>query len=500
MPGRADAPPAARAPAVPEAESAYGPLGSVGTMPGVVDTAPLIESALLERVLATSLAGGGDMAEVFAEDRQTSSAMLDNQKVEELSSGRQRGAGIRVVIGETTGYAHTADLSEAGLLAAAEAASAVARQGGGTRIVALGPRHSASSTAAILPSEVAKSAKLELLTRADDAARSAGAAITQVSVGYGDSRRRMLVATSEGVLAEDDQVRTRFNVSCVATGDAGMQTGYETLARTEGFEVFGAATVEEIGRAAAGRALTKLLARPAPSGEVPVVLAGGSGGILFHEACGHGLEADHIVKDASVYRGQVGELVASPLVTLVDDGTVAGEWGNYAIDDEGRPAARNVLIENGVLTDYMWDYLRARKEGRLSSGNGRRQSYQHLPMVRMTNTFLLAGDEDPEEVIAQTLRGVYVAKLGGGQVNTATGDFVFGTSEAYLIEDGRITEPLRDANLIGNGPEVLRRIDVVATDFAMMPGTCGKDGQSVPVGCGQATLRITGVTIGGTAA
>jgi TldD protein len=469
-------------------------------MPGVVDAAPLIESAVLERVLATSLAGGGDMAEVFAEDRQTSSAMLDNQKVEELSSGRQRGAGIRVVIGETTGYAHTADLSEAGLLAAAEAASAVARQGGGTRIVALGPRHSASSTAAILPSEVAKSAKLELLTRADDAARSAGAAITQVSVGYGDSRRRMLVATSEGVLAEDDQVRTRFNVSCVATGDAGMQTGYETLARTEGFEVFGAATVEEIGRAAAGRALTKLLARPAPSGEVPVVLAGGSGGILFHEACGHGLEADHIVKDASVYRGQVGELVASPLVTLVDDGTVAGEWGNYAIDDEGRPAARNVLIENGVLTDYMWDYLRARKEGRLSSGNGRRQSYQHLPMVRMTNTFLLAGDEDPEEVIAQTPRGVYVAKLGGGQVNTATGDFVFGTSEAYLIEDGRITEPLRDANLIGNGPEVLRRIDVVATDFAMMPGTCGKDGQSVPVGCGQATLRITGVTIGGTAA
>ncbi len=469
-------------------------------MPGVVDTAPLIESAVLERVLAMSLAGGGDMAEVFAEDRQTSSAMLDNQKVEELSSGRQRGAGIRVVIGETTGYAHTADLSEAGLLAAAEAASAVARQGGGTRIVALGPRHAASSTAAILPSEVAKSAKLELLSRADDAARSAGAAITQVSVGYGDSRRRMLVATSEGVLAEDDQVRTRFNVSCVATGDAGMQTGYETLARTEGFEVFGAATVEEIGRAAAGRALTKLLARPAPSGEVPVVLAGGSGGILFHEACGHGLEADHIVKDASVYRGQVGELVASPLVTLVDDGTVAGEWGNYAIDDEGRPAARNVLIENGVLTDYMWDYLRARKEGRLSSGNGRRQSYQHLPMVRMTNTFLLAGDEDPEEVIAQTPRGVYVAKLGGGQVNTATGDFVFGTSEAYLIEDGRITEPLRDANLIGNGPEVLRRIDVVATDFAMMPGTCGKDGQSVPVGCGQATLRITGVTIGGTAA
>jgi TldD protein len=302
------------------------------------------------------------------------------------------------------------------------------------------------------------------------------------------------------VHAEVDQVRTRFNVVCVATGDTGMQTGYESVARTVGFEVFDGTDVAELARTAATRALSKLSARPAPSGELPVVLAGGSGGILFHEACGHGLEADHIVKDASVYTGRVGETVASPLITLVDDGTVAGEWGNYAVDDEGRPAARNVLIENGVLTDYLWDWLRARKEGRASSGNGRRQSYQHLPMVRMTNTFLLAGDEDPDEIVAQTPRGVYVAKLGGGQVNTATGDFVFGTTEAYLIEGGRITEPLRDANLIGNGPEVLRRIDAVGTDFAMTPGTCGKDGQSVPVGCGQATLRITGVTVGGTAA
>jgi TldD protein len=193
-------------------------------------------------------------------------------------------------------------------------------------------------------------------------------------------------------------------------------------------------------------------------------------------------------------------MVASPLVTLVDDGTVGGEWGAFRVDDEGRPAARNVLIENGVLTDYMWDWLRARKEGRLSSGNGRRQSYQHLPMVRMTNTFVLAGESDPDEIVAQTPKGVYVAKLGGGQVNTTTGDFVFGTTEAYLIENGHITEPLRDANLIGNGPEVLRRIDAVATDFATTPGTCGKDGQSVPVGCGQPTLRISGVTVGGTAA
>ena len=444
------------------------------------------------------------MAEVFAEDRVTSGASFDDRRVEELASGRERGAGIRVVVGETTGFAHTADLSEAGLLAAAQAAAAVAREGGGgeraVRPAALPPRRPGGPRATVLPGTVAKPAKLELLARADDAARATGGAISQVQVGYGDSRRRLLVASSDGVLAEDDQVRTRLSVVCVATGDGGMQTGAESVARTVGYELFDRVDVEEVARVAARRALSKLSARPAPSGEVAVVLAGGSGGILFHEACGHGLEADHVVKDASVYVGRVGEQVASPLVTLVDDGTIAGEWGNFAVDDEGRPAARNVLIDHGVLTDYLWDWLRARREGRGSSGNGRRQSYRHLPMVRMTNTFLLDGPDDPDEIVAQTPRGVYVAKLGGGQVNTATGDFVFGTTEAYLIEHGRITEPLRDANLIGNGPGVLRRIDAVAGDFSMTPGTCGKDGQSVPVGCGQATLRISGVTVGGTAA
>ncbi len=203
-------------------------------------------------------------------------------------------------------------------------------------------------------------------------------------------------ANSDGLLAGDEQARSRFSVSCVATADTGLQTGFESAARTLGFEMFDEVSVAELARLAADRALSKLTARPAPSGELPVVLAGGSGGILFHEACGHGLEADHIVKDASVYTGMVGQLVASPLVTLVDDGTVGSEWGTFAIDDEGRPAQRNVLIDHGVLTDYLWDYLRARKEGRVSSGNGRRQTYQHLPMVRMTNTFLLPGEEDPE--------------------------------------------------------------------------------------------------------
>ncbi|HZU80697.1 MAG TPA: TldD/PmbA family protein [Acidimicrobiales bacterium] len=462
--------------------------------------APLVETPVVERVLAAALRQGAEFAEVFAEDRRGTSAGLDDGRVEELASGRDRGAGVRVVVGETTGYAHTSDLSERGLLAAAEAASAVARGSSETRVVALTPRSpERRRSVEVYPEDVAKARKIELLTRADEAARSAGSAVSQVSASYADSRRRILVANSDGVLVHDDQVRSRFAVSAVALGDTGMQTGFESAAYTVGFEMFDDIDVEEVADKAARRALVKLSARPAPSGEVPVVLAAGSGGILFHEACGHGLEADHIVKDASVYVGQVGKQVASPLVTLVDDGSVGDEWGTFVVDDEGNPAQRNVLIENGMLTDYMWDFLRARKEGRRSSGNGRRQSYRHLPMVRMTNTFLPNGDADADDIVAQTPHGVYVAKLGGGQVNTTTGDFVFGTVEAYLIENGRITEPLRDANLIGNGPEILRRVDAVANDFAMTPGTCGKDGQSVPVGCGQPTLRVTGVTIGGTA-
>ena len=462
----------------------------------------MIDESVVEGVLAAALRTGGEFAEVFAEDRRGTSARLDDGRVEELTSGRERGAGIRVVVGETTGFAHTSDLSEAGLRAAAEAAAAAARGGGGgVRTVAMQRVQApAPNSVSVLPESVAKADKVALLRRADEAARSTGGSIKQVSAVYGDSRRQILVANSEGVLASDDQVKTRFAVSCVASGDTGMQTGRESVGATVGFELFTDVDVDEMARSAGQRALTKLSARPAPSGSLPVVIKRGSGGVLFHEACGHGLEADHIAKDVSVFAGKVGQLVASPLVTLVDDGTMGPEWGALAVDDEGHPAGRNVLIQDGVLTDYMWDWLRARKEGRASSGNGRRESYQHLPMVRMTNTYVLAGDEDPDEIIRQTPHGVYVAQLGGGQVNTATGDFVFGMTEAYLIEDGHITEPLRDANLIGNGPEVLRNIDVVGNDFAMgPPGTCGKQGQGVPVGDGQPTLRVSAMTVGGTA-
>ncbi len=468
----------------------------------------LIDPDVLERTLHTALGSGAEFAEVYAEDKRSTSAGLDDGRIEQVNSGRDRGAGIRVIKGETTGFAHTSDLSPDGLAAAARAAAAAASQGGGgARTVAL----TAAPQRIVNPIErdpggVPKAAKVELLQRANAAARAAGAQIVQVSAGYADSRKRVLVANSDGLLATDDVTRVLFRVSAIADGDTGMQTGYQSLGHTIGWELFDEqhaafASVEELAREAARQATVKLGARPAPSGSMPVVIQRGTGGVLFHEACGHGLEADLVGKGASVYAGKVGELVASPLVTLVDDGSIGGEWGTVAIDDEGHPTQRNVLIENGVLTDYMWDHLRARKEGRRPSGNGRRQSYMHLPMVRMTNTFVLDGPDDPAEIVAATDHGVYVAQLGGGSVNTATGDFVFGMTEAYLIENGEITEPLREGNLIGNGPKVLEDIDMLANDFAMgMPGTCGKDGQGVPVGDGQPTLRVKALTIGGTAA
>lgn len=462
----------------------------------------LLDNSLIDQVLKTAVTGGASFAEIFVEDERRESVGLDDGRIERLASGRDRGAGIRAISGSQVGFAHTADLSTDGLLRAARAAAdavgrsaAPADAGAG----AVGPGGEPGPVAS-RPEEVDKATKVELLRRAEEVARSTDPAITQVSAGYADARRRILVANTDGVRAGDDQTRTRFTVQCVASGDGGLQTGYESVGLSVGFELFDRYDVEELAARAARRALSKLEARPAPSGTLPVVIGPGSGGVLFHEACGHGLEADLVRKGASAFANRLGEQVASPLVTLIDDGTMAEEWGRYAVDDEGTPAQRNVLIEDGILVDYLWDGIRAREEGRTPSGNGRRQSYRHLPMVRMTNTYLAGGATDPAEIIASVDNGVYVAKLGGGQVNTASGDFVFGMVEAYLIENGEITAPLREGQLIGNGPKVLQQIEAVGNDFEMgPPGTCGKDGQGVPVGDGVPTLKVAELTIGGTA-
>ena len=467
----------------------------------------MLDPHLIRRTLELAAAHGADLAELFVEDVRSSSASLDDGRVEDLVSGRDRGAGIRVIVGERTGFAHTADLSPEGLAETARVAAASARgsASGGRRVALDPPARAYAAPVRTDPGTVGKADKVELLRRADEAARAGRAEVSQVAARYGDVRRRVLVANTDGVFVTDDLTKTSFSVSVVAKGDAGLQTGRHSVGRVAGFELFDVAAggydVEELARMAAARAIRKLDARPAPSGALPVVIAGGSGGVLFHEACGHGLEADLVDKGASVFAGRRGEQVASSLVTLVDDGTLVGEWGYFGIDDEGNPARRNVLIERGVLTDYLYDSQQARKAGRPGSGHGRRQSYRHLPMVRMTNTYITGGDSDPADIIASTDYGVYVAQLGGGQVNTASGDFVFGMTEAYLIEGGVITAALRDGNLIGNGPAALAAIDAVGTDFSMgYPGTCGKDGQGVPVGMGTPTLRVPSLTVGGTAA
>ena len=459
----------------------------------------MIETDVIERVLSAGLTTGAEFAEIFAEDRTSQEAKFDDGKVDALSSSRERGAGIRVVSGQTTGFAYTSDLREEALLHAARTAAAAAKGGGDTdRTVALNDQPGMHSSEAL---DAAKADKVQLLGTAEAAARAAGRDIAQVSATYAGTRRRIQIANSDGLLTGDDRWRTRFRVDAVALGDTGRQSGMASLGRTQGFEMFDEIDVEDLGREASRQALSKLAARPAPSGELPVVIAAGGGAVLFHEACGHPLEADAIERGASVFCGKVGERVAAEFVTLVDDGSMATQWGHVPIDDEGNPGRRNVLIDKGILTDYMWDRIRSRNAKRESSGNGRRQTYRHLPIVRMTNTFLENGPEDPDEILRQTDRGVYVAKLGGGQVNPATGDFVFGMTEAYMIENGQITHPLRQANLIGNGAEVLKRIDAVANDFAMAPGggMCGKAAQTAPVGMGQPTLRVSSMTIGGTA-
>ena len=309
----------------------------------------------------------------------------------------------------------------------------------------------------------------------------------------------MLIATSEGDLVRDDRTRTRLTVSVVARRGDVIQQGFESLGKSRGFEILSAAAATDLARTAATKAVTMLDALPAPSGPLAVVLANGFGGTLFHEACGHGLEADAVVKGASVYTGKLGETIAAPHITAYDDGTIPGEWGSAAFDDEGVPMQKTMVIENGRLCSYLNDRLRARKMETAPTGNGRRQSFRHVPVPRMRTTYIAPGEVTPDEIIADTKHGFYAKSLAGGQVEPASGNFVFGVAEGYLIENGRVTTPLRGATLVGSGIEILNSIDLIGNDFLVKSGMCGKDGQSVPVGTGQSTLRISRMTVGGTA-
>ena len=463
-------------------------------------TLPALEAALLEAVVARALGSGGDFAEVFVEDSVGLGMRLEDGKVEQTSGGHEYGAAVRLNSGDRTYHAYTDEVDEAGLFEAATAVAAGLRSGAAGATTKLGAERSEPGRhpVQVPPETVPIVRKRDLLHAADDVARGSSPLVGQVIAGYSEGRQRVLIANSLGDVVRDDRTRVRFIVTVIARRDGIIQTGYQTIGGSAGFEILDEKAVTETAVKAAGKAVIMLDARPAPMGAMPVVLANGFGGTLFHEACGHGLEADAIAKGASIYAGRMGELVAAPIVNAYDDGSLVNGWGSAAFDDEGVPTRKTMVIEEGRLCSYLYDRLRARSAGAEPTGNGRRQSFRHVPLPRMTTTCIAPGDATPEAIIAATAHGFYAKSLAGGQVEPASGNFVFGVSEGYLIEKGKVTTPLRGATLVGNGIDILKQIDMIAADFDVKSGICGKDGQGVPVGTGQATLRIRQMTVGGT--
>jgi TldD protein len=465
----------------------------------------LVDPALAQRVLERALGRGGDLGELYAEDRRGFALSLDDGRVERPQAGSERGASVRVVRGEASYFGHVDGLEERALLELADSVAQAVRAEARDP-AELGPvREAERHTVRVRPEEVDAAAKAELLRSCDERARAASGEVSQVTVGYVEGRRIVEVFNSDGVAAADDRTRTRLSAQVVArrggegTGGPRVETGTDTRGGHAGYELL-EEEPEAVAESAARKALTLLDAVDAPTGRLPVVVGNGFGGVLLHEAVGHGLEADAVQKRASVYAGKLGEQLAEAGVTAYDDGRKAGEWGSDGVDDEGTPTRRTTVIEDGRLTSYLYDLLRARADGVESTGNGRRESFRHLPVPRMTNTYFAPGDASPEDLIASIDRGLYAVSFGGGQVEPATGDFVFGVSEGYLIEGGKVTSPVRGATLVGNGLEALRAIDGIADDLEIATGYCGKAGQRVAAGVGQPHVRIRELTVGGTAA
>jgi TldD protein len=457
----------------------------------------------LERYLGEALSHGGDYADLYFEYLATSSISLDESLVKSATQGVTLGVGIRVLAGERTGYAYSDDLSPERILKAARTAACIAS--GPAREITAGLTTAEKRDlypVPVLAGDSPLEERVRLVKRADAAARAHDSRIFQVQAVYADSVRHVLVATSDGRLSTDVQPMARLNVAALAReGDGTPQRGYAGGGGRVGLDFFtGDHSPEAFATDAARQAIVQLHAIEAPAGEMTVVLGPGWPGILLHEAVGHGLEADFNRKGVSAFSGRVGQQVASPLCTVVDDGTIAHRRGSLNVDDEGETTQQNVLIENGVLRGYLTDKLSARLTGGASTGSGRRESYQHYPMPRMTNTFMLAGESAPEEIIRSVKKGLYCSNFGGGQVDITSGNFVFSASESFLIEDGKITAPVRGATLIGNGPEALKYVSMVGNDLKLDlgVGVCGKEGQSVPVGVGMPTIKIDHMTVGGT--
>jgi TldD protein len=457
----------------------------------------------LQRYLGEALSAGGEYADLYFEYLTSTSINLDESMVKSASQGISAGCGVRVLSGERTGYAYTDDLAPEKILRAARTAALIASGPAREPVQGLKESRAHQLYQVSSPSaDAAIAAKLELVMRADRAARAYDPRIIQVRCSYADELRQILVIGSDGTYATDVQPLARFSLFCIAKSAESSARGQSGGGGRVGLEYFQSErTPEFYAHEAARQAIIQLDAREAPAGEMEVVLGPGWPGILLHEAIGHGLEADFNRKGTSAFTGLIGKRVASEKCTVVDNGTLPSRRGSINVDDEGSPTQNTVLIEKGILKGYLSDKLSARLMGMPDTGNGRRESYAHIPMPRMTNTYMLAGEDAPEDIIRSVRRGVYAVNFGGGQVDITNGKFVFSASEAYLIEDGKVTAPLKNATLIGNGPDALTKVSMVGNDLELDEGvgTCGKDGQSVPVGVGIPTIKLDRMTVGGTA-
>jgi len=458
----------------------------------------MLDTMDISRILRCALSGGGEFADIYFEEGSSTSIVCEDGKIEKIVAGTDRGVGIRVISDLRTAYAYTNEVTEKALLELARTVSrAVRGREFGAPIDLREKIVGAGFPIKISPGSVSLQDKVALVRRADDAARRIDQRVRQVMVVYRDGRVTTQIANSLGDFIETGRTGTVFLTQAVAAQGDVIQTGYEPIGGFRGFELFDQTSPEEVARTAAGRALMMLSARKAPAGTMPVVISSEAGGTMVHEAIGHGLEADLAQAGMSVYTGKIGTQVASPLITVIDDATIPHARGSFSHDDEGVAAQKTVLVENGVLKCYLYDRLSAMKDGCASTGNGRRESYHAKPIVRMTNTLIAPGESSPEAIVREVQQGLFVKKMGGGQVNTVTGDFVFEVSEGYLIQNGIIGEPVRGATLTGNGPEVLKKVTKIGNDLGFGIGTCGKDGQGAPVSDAQPTLLISEITVGG---
>ncbi len=469
--------------------------------PETVSAKVRIDADLLDRTIRAALANGGEFADVYVENRIARSILMEESRFKSAEFGVSQGAGVRVIAGDKTGYAFTEEITEEALLRAAEVASYIAR---GTDVIEPVPVGSPTQRQVFgsveLPlEEIADGRRLEIMHRANQAALDYDSRITMASINYNDEIRGRALANSEGVLLSDEQPLLFFIVQTLGVENGTRHMGRERLSRHSGFEMFDEVTPEEVARTCARESIAMLEAQDAPAGRMDVVMQNGWGGVLVHEAVGHPLEADNIARGIGAFTGKLGQKVASDVFTMVDDGSIPNMRGTINWDDEGTQAKRNVLIEEGVLRAYMTDILSAKQLGLERTGNGRRESFRYFPIPRMTNTFIDQGDSEPADIVASTESGLYVQSLSGGSVNPITGEFNFTCREAYLIENGQKTTPVKGATLVGNCQEVVSSVDAVGNDLAFGPGICGK-GQSAEVSAGQPTVRIRGINVGGSRA